>query len=207
MALWSSIKKLIFPPRVQTRADLKAFIESRAAYLAQKPMMELAEAKANRLFSTLITEQGFRDAYERGRWYAYPPAFSMVTEMTEGYLREATGAAAEPLGAALTAMARECFAAMPLPPGAQPSFWEDAGERLERDIAQAAIGAPKAVRNIPHARAEEIFDAVPVAKKLRRDDFEMFRNSLAFHLTELRVELEERADPKAVVQALLASDQ
>jgi hypothetical protein len=31
-----------------------------------------------------------------------------------------------------------------------------------------------------------------------KQNFEMFRNTLSFHLTEIRVELEERAQPQAL---------
>jgi hypothetical protein len=204
VSLFSAIKSFFAAQQIADRETLAAFLESRSAYLVQKSISEYVQARANRLFSTLMSEQTFIDAYERARWRSFPPAFSMVAEMAEGFIREETGAAPGAIDAALLDLARQIFAGFPAPAGEPDDFWPDAAERLERDLAQAALAAPKPVRNIPYSRAREIFDALPVHSQISRHDFAMFQNTLRFHLTEIRAEFEERADAMKLVAALAA---
>ncbi len=190
--------------RVADRESLRQFLESRAAYLIQKSIMEYAQARANMLFSTLVSERQFQEAYERARWLSYPAGLSMTAEMIEGYLRECGGTGPGALDDALVRIAEEIFAAYPVPDEKDQGFWIKAAEQLRRDLALASLGPPKAVRNIPLQRAQEVFDKLPVSAQIRRHDFGMFQNTLRFHLTEIRVEFEERADPRALIAGLAA---
>lgn len=202
MSILASIKSLFAAQQIADRETLKTFLESRSAYLVQKSISEYVQARANMLFSTLMAEKAFVDAYERARWRSYPPALSMVTEMAEGFLREEMSSAPGALDQVFCHMARDIFAGFPIPLGEADHFWQDAADRLERDLAQASLGAPKPVRNIPYLRAQEIFDTLPVHQQIRRHDFAMFQNTLRFHLTEIRAEFEDRADPSRLVKAL-----
>jgi hypothetical protein len=203
MTLWSTLKGLVGSKPVATREDLKRFIESRAAYLVQKSIMEYCQARANMLFTTLLGEKAFLAAYEHARWHGYPAAYSMVTEMVEGILRPHAEGHLVQLHAGLLAIARDVFDGFPLPEGASPQFWMEAEARLDRDLGAASLGAPKPVHAIPLARAREIFDVLPVHERLRAHDFDMFRNTLRFHLTETGVEFEERADPASLARILV----
>jgi hypothetical protein len=204
VSILSSIKSLFAAQQIASRETLRAFLESRSAYLVQKSISEYVQARANMLFSTLMAEKAFVEAYEHARWRSYPPAFSMVTEMAEGFLREEMFSAPGALDQALCHLARDIFAGFPIPAGEANHFWQDAANQLELDLAQASLGAPKPVRNIPYVRAREIFDTLPVHKQIRRHDFDMFQNTLRFHLTEIRAEFEDRADPARLVKALQA---
>lgn len=190
------------PRRIAGAEELREFLESRTAYLVQKSITEYSQARAGLLFSTLMREPIFLEGYERGRWRSFPAAMSMMAEMVEGTLR---GAAASPPGAldpGLLRLVGEILARYPGPSGEGEAFWTEALERVARDLAQAALGPPKAVQNIPMLRAVEIFDALPVTEELKQHDFPMFRNTIRFHLTEIRAEFEEKADPPALVAAL-----
>jgi hypothetical protein len=202
MSLISSLTNLFATQRISDRAALQHFMESRAAYLVQKSIMEYSQARANILFSTLLSEIQFQDAYERSRWLSYPAAFSMTAEMAEGYLREETESSPGALDQSLVEIGERVFAAYPLPADQPPDFWLIAADQLRRDLAQAALGPPKAVRNIPLQRAQEVFEALPVSREIRRHDFDMFQNTLRFHLTEIRVEFEEKADAYTLARAL-----
>jgi hypothetical protein len=202
MRLIKALKNLLGVKRIADRAGVRDFLESRSAYLVQKSIMEYTQARANLLFSALLSEPLFLEAYERARWVSYPASLSMVAEMLEGYVREGAHSAAGALDPALLDIAHEVFAGFPIPPGEGRDFWILAQDQLRRDLAQAALAAPKAARNIPVARAREIFESLPVHEAIRRHDFTMFRNTLRFHLTEIRVELEERAEASRLLEAL-----
>jgi len=201
MSLWSVVKRLFVPEPIATRDELKEFLESRAAFLVQKSIMEYVQARSNMMFSTLLSEPAFLAAYEEARWASYPAAFSMVAEMADGMIRPEAASTLD-LHAALVGLGREVFAGFPLPQGQGRRFWSEAAEMLDRDLGAAGLGPPKPVHEIALARAREIFDHLPVHETLRRHDFTIFRNTLRFHMTEIGTEFSERGDMKALANAL-----
>ena len=74
-------------PKLSSRMELRDFLESRAAYLAQKSISEYTQARANMMFSTLLGEKAFQDAYEKARWFSFPATLSMVAEALAARLR------------------------------------------------------------------------------------------------------------------------
>lgn len=199
MSLWSSLGKLFAPRRIETRAELTEFLESRAAYLVQKSMAEYCQARTGLGYSSLIREASFQAAQERAKWLGYPAAFSMVAEAAAGYLH--LSAAPADVERLLVQCAREVFGRFPVPFGEHPDFWTNAEMRVAADLARAALGQPKPAHAIAIARARELFDVLPVHEKIRAHDFEMYRNTLRFHLTEISAELEERGDLKGLAAA------
>lgn len=204
MSLWSAVKNLFAPEAIATRDQLKEFLMSRAAFLAQKSIMEYVQARANMMFSTLLSEPAFLAAYEEARWASYPAAFSMVTEMAEGMVRPHAAGSTLDLHAALVGLGREVFAEFPLPRGQGPRFWGEAAEALDRDLGAAGLGPARPVHEIPLARAREIFDRLPVHESLRQHDFTIFRNTLRFHMAEIGTEFSERGDMTALANALVS---
>lgn len=190
------------PRRLAGAEELQGFLESRSAYLVQKSITEYTQARAGMLFSTLMREPIFLEGYERGRWRSFPAAISMVSEMVEGTLRETAATAPGALDPGLLRLVGSIVSRYAGPSGEGEAFWAEALDRVARDLAQAALGPPKAVQNIPMLRAGEIFDALPVTAELKQHDFPMFRNTIRFHLTEIRAEFEEKADTARLIAAL-----
>jgi hypothetical protein len=190
MSLLSSLKRVLFAPKVSTRDDLVEFLESRAAFLVQKSITEYAQARANMMFSTLLSEQGFKDAYEAARWAGYPAALSMVAEALAGQLR-ANGSEAS----SVTALTHDVIAKLAAHAPTSVNL-ETAKGTIVADLARAALGPPKIAHEIVKPRAHEIFDALPFHASIREHDYGMFRNTIAFHLTEIMGEMEEmKIDP------------
>ncbi len=185
MRIFAALKGLVARKRIADLGSAREFLETRSAYLVQKSIMEYTQARANMMFSALLSEPMFLAAYERSRWLSYPASFSMVAEMVEGYVREEAHSVPGALDAGLLAIGSKVFGSFPPPPEEGRDFWTQAHDRLRRDLAQAALGEPKAARNIPAARAREVFDSLPVHEAIKRHDFAMFRNTLRFHLTEI----------------------
>jgi hypothetical protein len=202
MSILDGLRTMFGLRRLAGAEELKGFLESRTAYLVQKSITEYTQARAGMLFSTLMREPIFLESYERGRWRSFPAAMSMVAEMVEGTLRGAAGSPPGSLDAGLLRLVGDILARYPGPSGEGEAFWAEALDRVARDLAQAALAPPKAVRNIPMLRAGEIFDALPVTAELKQHDFPMFRNTIRFHLTEISAEFEEKADAAALAAAL-----
>jgi hypothetical protein len=203
MSIFSTLASYFAPQQIADSAALQQFIESRSAYLVQKSITEYTQARAGMLFSTMMREPIFLAGYEKARWHSYPAAISMMTEMVEGTIREREETPTGSLDAGLLRLVEAILAQYPVPSGLGEEFWRDAAERVSRDLAQAALGPPKAVQNIPPFRVKEIFDALPLNDHLKQHDFPMFSNTIRFHLTELKVEFEEKASTRKLKALLL----
>ncbi|MDO8352322.1 MAG: hypothetical protein Q7T14_02570 [Aestuariivirga sp.] len=189
---WLALLSQIFlGPKLASRRELRGFLEGRAAYLAQKSIAEYTQARANMMFSTLLGEKIFQDAYERARWFSFPAALSMVAEALAARLRNLDISDTDSINVLLQSMAREIVSAYPVPAGGSADFWQMALLDLERDLLRAGMAAPHSIHLIPKARSREIFENLPVHPSVRKHDFDMFQNTLSFHLTEIGAEIED----------------
>jgi hypothetical protein len=198
------LSRIFLGPKPATRQDLRGFLESRAAYLAQKSISEYTQARANMMFSTLLGEKIFQDAYERSRWFSFPAALSMVAEALAARFRNLDVGDTGAINVMLQSMAADIVSSYPIPAGANPDFWQVALLDLERDLLRAGLGAPHAIHVIAKARSREVFENLPVHPSMRKHDFDMFRNTLSFHLTEIGAEIEEGLSADAARKILQA---
>jgi hypothetical protein len=191
MGLLDTLKSLFARRRIASNRDLQDFLESRAAFLVQKSITEYSQARANMMFSALLGERQFQSAYEAARWTAYPAGLAMVAEVVAGQLRgrlALSAPAAETLVAKLSdAVIEKMSNHGPL----SDEQWSAARKDIETVLARASLAAPRRNHAITGDRARIIFDALPFHDAIRKHDFGMFRNTLAFHLAEIATELEE----------------
>ena len=187
----ASLSRIFLGPKLSSRQELRGFLESRAAYLAQKSISEYTQARANMMFSTLLGERTFQDAYERARWFSFPATLAMVAEALAARLRNLDIGDTDSINAILQALAEDIVSAYPIPSGGSSDFWQMALHDLERDLLRAGLAVPHAIHVIPKARSREIFENLPVHSSVRKHDFDIFQNTLSFHLTEIGAEIEE----------------
>jgi len=196
------LSRIFLGPKLSTRHELQGFLESRAAYLAQKSISEYTQARANMMFSTLLGEKAFQEAYEKARWFSFPAALSMVAEALAARLRNMDISDTDSINVMLQSMAKEIVSAYPVPAGGSHDFWQIALLDLERDLLRAGLAAPHAIHLIPKARSREIFENLPVHPSVRKHDFDMFQNTLSFHLTEIGAEIEDAFNADAARKIL-----
>lgn len=185
------LSQIFLGPKLSSRTELRDFLESRAAYLAQKSISEYTQARANMMFSTLLGEKAFQDAYEKARWYSFPATLAMVAEALAARLRKLDISDTDSINVMLQSMASEIVSAYPVPAGGSADFWQMSLLDLERDLLRAGLAAPHAIHLIPKARSMEVFKNLPVHSSVRKHDFDMFQNTLSFHLTEIGAEIED----------------
>jgi hypothetical protein len=182
---------------------LAAFMDSRAAFLAQKCVVEFCRVRAGVYWQKLFSEKEFQDALTKSRWLSYPPAFAMVAEMVEGVLREPAGNRQRKLPGVLTNLAEQVFSKYPVPVGAEESFWTDAArlvaERL--DITQA--GPSRAVRDMPDPTARMVFDVLPMHKDIVTNDYDYIFNNLRMNLLRAHEDFVRSSDLRSVADDLL----
>lgn len=189
------LSRIFLGPKLSSRKELRSFLESRAAYLAQKSISEYTQARANMMFSTLLGEKIFQDAYEKARWFSFPATLSMVAEALAARFRNMDIGDTDSINVMLQSMAAEIVSAYPVPAGGSVDFWQMALLDLERDLLRAGLAAPHAIHLMPKARSKEIFENLPVHSSVRKHDFDMFQNTLSFHLTGIGAEIEEGLTP------------
>ena len=181
---------------------LEDFLDSRSAFLAQKCIYEYSRARSGINFQKLFKEQEFQDAIFKSTWSSYPIACAFVCEMVEGQLRPFAGSDPGPLAAGLGALSVRVFDRHPLPPGAPPTFWNDAIESVEQHLARAQLHAPKPVRDIPMERVQEIYDNLPIHPNLTGHDYVLIQNNIRTNFVQIYVEFDKSADCEGLAAEL-----
>jgi hypothetical protein len=200
MGLFNHLKQLFTRHNLSGARALSAFVETRAAFLAQKSISEYAQARANMMFSTLLSEKGFQNAYEAARWRSYPASLSMMLEITAGALRTRLHASADEATRAANSIASAVIGKMRGHGPLTDTEWDAALDAIGKDLAKSMLAAPREAHAVARNRAREIFDALPFHTAIKQHDFDMFSNTVAFHLTELATELEEATLPKTLLK-------
>lgn len=190
------------PAPITDRAGLLDFIESRAAFVVQKSIMDYARARSGPFFTSLIKEAPFRQAVAVSRWTLYPVGLAMVGEMVEGFAR---GGGLDPVHSA-QGVARLAAEAMDRHAAAQelePQAWAEARAELVETLERLSGRPPKPVKDMPLAYWERVFANMPIHENRREGDSEVVRNHLRSNLCAMYEELERRITPQRL-EALIA---
>jgi hypothetical protein len=185
------------------RDDLAAFMDSRAAFLSQKCIVEFCRVRAGVYWQKLFSEAEFKEELTRSTWRAYPQTFAMVAEMVEAALREHAGLRQRKLPAALAALAAEVFAKYAVPAGEDADFWQRAETMLRERLDQTQGSAPRPVREMPKPGARAVFDVLPIHKDIVTHDYDYIFNNLRMNLLRAHEDFVKAARPAEIVDDLL----
>jgi hypothetical protein len=191
------------PQRIADAEGLSGFMDRRAAFLAQKCVVEFCRVRAGVYWQKLFSEHEFQEALARSRWRSYPPAYAMTAEMVEGTLRDAAGDRQRRLPGVLGSMAARTFQAYPVPAGMDEDFWAKALELVESRLAATQTGAPRPVRAIPEPTARLVFSALPIHKDIVTHDYDYIFNNLRMNLLRAHEDLLKQGDLPAIAEDLL----
>jgi hypothetical protein len=193
------------PEPIRTLASLEDFLDSRAAFTAQKCVYEFSRAAAGYMWQPLFKEQTFLDALERSRWQVYPLALADVGEVALGVLRPHALGRGPDLVAGLQLATRRTVARYPVPPGASETFWSEATKAVSLRLARAGGAATRAVKDISRTSCAKVLAAMPLHEQIKGRDPEFVRNNFTMSLLGVHEELTRRADAEALA-ALLVED-
>jgi hypothetical protein len=202
MALLETLARWLRPEPIASVPELQAFMDSRAAFIAQKCVVEYARARTGVLSTKLFKEAAFKEALTRSRWTTYTIAYCDVSEMVEGLLRSRVRLSRTELAQRLLDWGQAAFLAHGLPEGAPPDFWARAIERLERRLAEARLHAPKPVREIPKTDMDEVFANLPIHESLRGHDYELVQNNLRTNLVRVHEDFLAAVDFDRLVRSI-----
>jgi hypothetical protein len=193
------IKEFFFPPMVTTLAELRAFIDGEAAYLAQKTVIGYCRVKTMLDYEKLLTEAAFRDGQEISRWEAYASTLGDIIIMTENWLRPQEPDARRRLAESLAAFYP---AILTLSVPAHRQDWADAIAAFDVRYAQACAAAPLPPEQIVTGSAALIHEIVPIADRLKRNDLEVITGDLRLHILASHAAMLKRFRRDALVAAL-----
>lgn len=186
--------------------ELADFMDSRAAFLAQKSIVEFCRVRSGIYWQKLFSEKEFQAALNHSRWRAYPACYAMMTEMVEGTLREPAGSRNHCLPEVLEKVALASFARYPVPEGSPLSFWEDAAVLIRQRLDATRAGPPRPVREIPKPLARTVFEMVPIHPDLLTNDYDYIFNFLRMNLLRAHEDFLAQADRSALVDELLGPE-
>jgi hypothetical protein len=190
-------------PPVTAAGELTEFLAAHSAYVAQRTVIEYCRTRTGLNWDKLLAEAAFLDRLEVCRWEAYAVMLAEVAELALIRLRR--DGVADP-GAYLPGLVQAAHAALmrhPVP-GYRTS-WTGAADAVERHLARALLAAPRPVHLLGLDSADAIFELLPIHADLRREDREMFQNSVRFAICGTFDEMTRRFDVAALEASLLAA--
>jgi hypothetical protein len=188
---------------VATSDELADFLAAQTAYVAQRTVLEYCRARTGLNWDKLFREQPFIDSLEVCRWEAYVEVLAEVAELALILLRRQSPADPQAYLPGVAAATRAALLRHPVP--GHRTSWDEASAVVEQHLAQSLLAAPRAVHLAGFGAADAIFDHLPIHPDLRREDREMFRNSVRFALCRVFDEMTRRLDVPALGQALRRS--
>jgi hypothetical protein len=187
-------------PPVATLDELADFLAAQTAYVSQRTVLEYCRARTGLNWDKLYREQAFVDSLEVCRWEAYAEVLAEVAELVLVLLRRQSATEPQVYLPGMAAAVGTALLRHPVP--GHRSSWDEASAAIEQHLAQSLLAAPRAVHLTGFGAADAIFAHLPIHPDLRREDREMFRNSLRFALCRVFDEMTHRLDVGALAQAL-----
>lgn len=191
-------------PPVANLDELAEFLAAQTAYVAQRTVLEYCRARTGLNWDKLVCEQVFLDSFETCRWEAYVELLAEVAELALILLRRRSPADPQAFLPGLAQATRDALVRHPVP--RQRAGWDEASAAIEQHLALSLLAAPRAVHLAGCGSADAIFDHLPIHPDLRREDREMFRNSVRFALCRVFSEVTRRLDVPALETALQRRD-
>jgi hypothetical protein len=185
------------------RADpavFQAFLGTRAAFLAQKTVLDYCQVKLGRNWDQARGEKLFADALEACRWAVFFPAASDVTMAATHWLLPHA-----PIHPLVDAMARLGEAALRDAAQGGPTEGIEAGAALLR---ARLLALPDAASQGPVtmtlAAAPVLLETLPIHPDLRRNEREAILGGLRMNLLAVFQNMERAFDAPALAARLLA---
>jgi hypothetical protein len=192
-------------PPVATLDGLADFLAAQTAYVSQRTVLEYCRARTGLNWDKLYREQAFVDSLEVCRWEAYAEVLGEVAELALILLRRQSPVDPQVYLPDMAAAVGAALRRHPVP--GHRTSWDAAAAAIEQHLAQSLLAAPRAVHLAGFGAADAIFAHLPIHPDLRREDGEMFRNSVRFALCRVFDEMTRRLDVAALAQSLRGGGQ
>lgn len=191
------------PDPIVDRESLQRFMDSRAAFMSQKGIVEFCRVRAGIYWQKLFAEEDFRQVLSHSCWQAYAPALALVSQMVEAALREAAGVARPRMAQAVEAVAHAAYLSYPTPAGFTAEEWADRFGLVRARMAEIVGEPARPVRKMPEGMAELIFTALPIHPSIVKNDSDYIFNNVRMNLLRAHDDFLAAADLPRLVESLL----
>ena len=196
--LWLQLKARLRPAPIDTAAALRAFIEERAALIAQKCATDYVRGKTGLASHALFTEKPFLSAFDVCRWETFAVVLGDLLILAGGHLRPQ--AADARLQEALIGMYTAILESMPAPRH-RAEGWGDLPEVFAQRIKHLAW--PPRTLDLADHSAKRLFETLPIHISMRKLDEEVVYGAVRFRMIAVSQDLERRLCAADVARQLL----
>ena len=203
--MWQTIKRgmgatMSSPPRVDSVARFRAFLEGEAAHVAQSATYDYLRARAGLMAPQLFREKVFLDAVEITRWEALAAVLADLMVIAQNELQPHVSDPAA-LTDSLVAFYREALAQHPLP-AHRIDGWQSHEAAVVPRLIAAREAPPQTPATVAGHSGEVIFQYLPLHPDVRRLDQEMVVNNVRFRMIRSWEIFKARVDCAAVAADL-----
>lgn len=191
-------------------AALAAFLRRRAAFVAQKTVLDYVRVKARLDEARLLGDPDFAAALRHCRWSVFLGSAADHAALAEAWLRPhlpppTSRGAEDALGAALARMAADAIAAEG-PPEEEREAARAAADGVAGHLAGLRLGPPRPAHRLPLLAEAPLLATIPVAPEQRVGESEAIRGALRFHTVSSQQEMERAFDPAPLAARLASGD-
>jgi hypothetical protein len=202
---WRRLRERLRPEPIATADALKAFLEERAALIAQKCGIDYCRGKTGLASYALFTEEPFIKALEVCRWETFVTVLGDLVIVTEGYLRpHVTAGQHSRLLERLIGVYSAVLAAVPAP-AHRVQGWGDAIAAFTQRLNTVGLGAPQRALDVADHSAKRLFDTLPIHASMRALDEEVVYGAVRFRMIAVSQEMQRRLRAADLAGRLLAA--
>lgn len=192
--------------RTASPEHLGRFLQSQAAYVAQKTVLDYCRVKSGRSERALFSNSDFQAALAHCRWQVFFSAMTDVTAMIEAHLRPHS------IGEELVLVKQlfglhEAALRSETPPDEEAPSAADARAALPLYLTKLQLEPPQPAHRLPLLAEPVLFATLPVHADQRRGEAIAITGALRFQMVTTQQELERRFDTERLARNLLTSRQ
>ena len=199
----SFLKAFLPKPKVHSLAALQQLLESEAAYLAQRSIVDFTRNELGMLSSQAFGDQRFQDRLAVSRWDGFAGILADMIVLTQACLQSA-GVPRDRLDGRLGDLYVAILAAHPVPDH-RPHGWEPEIAALRARLASRAPDEPASPQAYAQATGARIFETLPFAPRDPVENRMVLCNAFAFGLIAFNDRLRRLLVAPSVRDELLAA--
>jgi hypothetical protein len=192
-------------PKSSDPEQFGVFLDERAAFVAQKTILDYCRVKAGKNERSLFADPDFKAALNHCRWEVFAAATVDVQAMAESWLRPFVANRQDRLIDALISLHSRVAAASDTP-GRTPDSLAVALLRIRSDLSLRALAPPRPADKLPLTAEEPLLATLPVHFDQRKDETPAITGALRFHIVSAQQDMERAFDPAALAARLVPQD-
>jgi hypothetical protein len=177
------------------------FLGARAAFVAQKTVLDYCQVKAAGRERAVFADPDFQAALSHCRWQVYIAALADILALGEAWLRPHAPGRAEALAKAFVALHDAALAAEPVPAEESEAV---AAARLAfpGHLVRLQSAPPWSADRMPLLAEAPLFATLPVPPEQRRGEAPAIRGALRFHTVSMQQEMERLFDAAGLAASM-----